>query len=117
MTETHTEKRGDEQSSRKLRLSVNWVLAILTIPAAIAVFLFGMGKVMGMAGCTGPQCASEGPGDFWFGILFYGAPVVPVITLAVSIFTARLRRGIVVPLIALALLAVDFAVLALTFHQ
>lgn len=37
-------------------------------------------------------------------------------TIAVSAFTARLRRGIVAPLLALALLAIDFAVLALTFR-
>lgn len=57
----------------------------------------------------------QGPGEFWFGILFYGAPVVPVVVIAVSIFTARLRRGVLVPVVGLALLAIDFAVLALTF--
>jgi hypothetical protein len=88
---------------------------VLTVPVAIAVFLYGMGAVMGMAGCTGEVCASKGPGEFWFGILFYGAPVVPVVTILVSMFTARLRYGILVPLIGLALLAIDFAILALTF--
>ncbi|MGV9800829.1 hypothetical protein ACWDTP_22545 [Mycobacterium sp. NPDC003449] len=103
---------------RRRRLIVNWVLAILTVPAAVAVYLTGMAAVMSLAGCTGePVCSDKGPGEFWFGILFYGAPVVPIVTIAVSIVTARLRRGIVVPLVALALLAIDFAVLVLTFRS
>ncbi|MCG7609309.1 MULTISPECIES: hypothetical protein [Mycobacterium] len=92
-----------------------WVLVVLTIPAAIAVFLYGMGAVMSMAGCTGEVCANKGPGEFWFGVLFYGAPVVPIVTIAISIFTARMRYGILVPIVGLALLAIDFAILALTF--
>jgi hypothetical protein len=100
---------------RKTRLSVTWVLALLTIPAAVAVFLYGMGAVMSMAGCADDACASQGPGEFWFGVLFYGAPVVPIVTIALTVFTARTRRGILVPIIGLALLAVDFIVLAATF--
>jgi hypothetical protein len=113
MTESHTEIHPADQ---KRRLTATWVLAILTIPAAIAVFLYGMAAVMSMAGCTDQTCAHQGPGEFWFGILFYGSLAVPVVTIVVSFFTARLRRGIVVPLAALALLAIDFAVLALTFR-
>ncbi|WP_066903566.1 hypothetical protein [Mycolicibacterium houstonense] len=114
MTESQT-VQTEHKTERRMRMSLTWVLAVLTVPAAILVFLYGMGVVMGMAGCTGPTCADKGPGEFWFGILFYGAPVVPVVTLAVSIITARLRWGILVPLAGLALLAIDFAVLALTF--
>jgi hypothetical protein len=116
MTESHTDTQQAEQH-RGLRLSATWVLAILTIPAAIAVFLFGMAAVMSLAGCTDQTCAHAGPGEFWFGVLFYGALAVPVVTIAVSFFTARLRRGIVVPLVALAVLAIDFAVLFLTFRS
>ncbi len=114
MTEAQTlqTQRGDR---RRLRISTTWALVVLTVPAAVIVFLYGMGAVMSMAGCTSDVCASKGPGEFWFGILFYGAPVVPVVTIVVSIFTSRLRYGILVPLIGLALLAIDFAVLALTF--
>jgi hypothetical protein len=113
MTESHTETH---QSERKRRLTATWLLAILTIPAAIVVFLYGMAAVMSLAGCTDLTCAHKGPNEFWFGILFYGALVVPVVTIAVSFFTAKFRRGIVVPVVALALLAIDFAVLALTFR-
>lgn len=113
MTESQTVQ--DDKGNRRLRISTTWVLALLTVPAAVAVFLYGMAAVMSLAGCTGEACASKGPGEFWFGILFYGAPVVPVVTIAVSMFTSRLRYGVLVPLIGLALLAIDFAVLALTF--
>ncbi|MGV0741572.1 hypothetical protein [Mycolicibacterium sp. XJ870] len=114
MTQAHTEMQQD-RTQRRFRLSTTWLLALLTIPAAIAVFLYGMGAVMSIAGCPGDTCADAGPGEFWFGILFYGAPVIPIVTIAVTLFTARLRWGILVPLAGLVLLAIDFAVLALTF--
>lgn len=114
MTESQIEGRQDHRHQR-FRLSATWLLAFLTIPAAIAVFVYGMGAVMSMAGCADDACANQGPGEFWFGVLFYGAPVVPVVTIAVSIFTARLRNGILVPIAGLLLLAIDFAILALTF--
>ncbi|CQD05273.1 hypothetical protein A5731_30505 [Mycolicibacterium conceptionense] len=114
MTESQTLQTQDN-GGRQMRIPVTWVLVVLTIPAAVAVFLYGMGAVMSMAGCTGDVCADKGPGEFWFGILFYGAPVVPIVTIAVSIFTARMRYGILVPIIGLVLLAIDFAILAATF--
>ncbi|MFV1355492.1 hypothetical protein ABFV47_00260 [Mycolicibacterium fortuitum] len=114
MTESQT-VQTEGTGERRMRISLTWVLVLLTIPAAVLVFLYGMGAVMGMAGCTGDVCADKGPGEFWFGILFYGAPVVPVVTIAVSILTSRMRYGVLVPVIGLALLAIDFAVLALTF--
>lgn len=114
MTESQT-VQTEGTGERRMRISLTWVLVVLTIPAAVLVFLYGMGAVMGMAGCTGNVCADKGPGEFWFGILFYGAPVVPVVTIAVSILTSRMRYGVLVPVIGLALLAIDFAVLALTF--
>jgi hypothetical protein len=114
MTEAPIEER-QERTQRRFRLSATWLLAILTIPAAVFVFLYGMGAVMSMAGCSDDACASQGPGEFWFGILFYGAPVVPVVTILLSIFTARLKWGIVIPLVGLGLLAIDFAILALSF--
>ncbi|NOQ59201.1 hypothetical protein [Mycolicibacterium fortuitum] len=114
MTESQT-VQTEGTGERRMRISLTWVLVVLTIPAAVLVFLYGMGAVMGMAGCTGDVCADKGPGEFWFGMLFYGAPVVPVVTIAVSILTSRMRYGVLVPVIGLALLAIDFAVLALTF--
>lgn len=114
MTASTMGQHQDDQRRWILRLTTNWALAVLTIPAAAYVFLFAMGAVMSTAGCTGDACR-QGPGEFWFGILFYGAPVISVVTIAVSIFTARLRHGIIVPLCGLALLAIDLVVLSTTF--
>lgn len=93
---------------------VNWVLALLTVPAAIVVVFVAIGSVMSTAGCTGNACAA--PSSFWFGVLFYGAPVVAAVTIIASFFTAGRRWGIAVPLCALALLAIDVAALALSFQ-
>ncbi|OMB92989.1 hypothetical protein A5733_17000 [Mycobacterium sp. NS-7484] len=114
MTESQT-VQAPPDDERPARTSMTWVLAILTIPAAIAVFLYGMGAVMSMAGCTGEVCADKGPGEFWFGVLFYGAPVVPVVVILLTMFISRWRYSVLVPIIGLALLAIDFAVLAATF--
>jgi hypothetical protein len=92
---------------------VNWVLALLTIPAAIIVVFVAVGFMMSTAGCTGSACA--GPGSFWFGVLFYGAPALAVVTIIASFFTARRRWGIAVPLCALALLVLDLLALVLSF--
>jgi hypothetical protein len=98
---------------RRAKAVVNWVLALLTIPAAIVVVLVAIGSVMSTAGCSGSACT--GPGSFWFGVLFYGAPILAAVTLIVSLFTANRRWGIVVPLCALALFGVDLLVLVLSF--
>ena len=96
---------------------LNWVLALLTIPGAIAVMLVAFGAVMGVARCTSTTaCPHLGPGEFWFGILAYGPPWVALVTIVATIFTARRRYGIVVPLVGLGLLVVDAAVLMITFR-
>ncbi|BBY06077.1 hypothetical protein [Mycobacterium noviomagense] len=101
----------------RLRLWVNWVLTLLTVPAAAAVLLFGLGAVMSTAGCSDKQCPNLGPGGIGFGVLFYGAPIVALVAIVASIFTAKRRWGVVVPLCALALLIADLIVLAVTFRQ
>ena len=93
---------------------MNWGLALLTVPAAIVVVFVAIGSVMSIAGCTGNACAA--PSSFWFGLLFYGAPVVAAATIIASFFTARRRWGIVVPLCALVLLAIDLLALVLSFR-
>jgi hypothetical protein len=101
----------------RVRLWVNWVLALLTVPATAAVLIFALGAVMSTAACSDKQCPNLGPGGIGFGVLFYGAPVVALVAIVVSFFTARRRWGIVVPVSALALLAADLVVLAVTFRQ
>ena len=92
---------------------VTWVLALLTVPAAIVAVFVGIGGVISIAGCSGQACS--GPGSFLFGVLFYGAPVVAVVAVIVSFFTAARRWGILVPVCALALLAADLVVLKVSF--
>jgi hypothetical protein len=106
-----------DNRGRRSRTWVNWTLALLTVPGAALVLLFGFGAVMSTAGCSDHQCRHQGPSDFAFGVLFYGAPVVAVLTIAISFYTATRERGILVPLCGWALLAADLAVLAATFRQ
>ena len=113
---TIDEKQANESPRHggRTKTWVNWVLAVLTIPAAVAVMFFATGQVMGTAGCSEQACT--GPSDVAFGVMFYGAPVVAVIVLAVSVVTARRRLGTLVPLVGFALLAVDAALLAGAFQ-
>lgn len=97
-------------------VSPNWLLALLTVPVATAVMMFAFGAVMGLARCTERACPHTGPGEFWFGILAYGPPIVALVTVVTSFFTASRRHGVWVPLIALGLLFAAFGVLAITFR-
>jgi hypothetical protein len=101
----------------RLRLWVNWVLALLTIPAAAVVLVFALGAVMSTAGCNDKQCPNLGPSGIGFGVLFYGAPVVALAAIVINFFTARRRWGVAVPLTALALLIADIAIVATTVAQ
>ncbi len=98
----------------RLRLWVNWVLALLTIPAAAVVLVFAFGAVLSTAGCSGKQCNNIGPSWLSPDVVFYGTPVVALAAIIITFFTARRRWGFVVPLIALALLGAEIAVVATT---
>jgi hypothetical protein len=106
-TETHPDK------APRARLWVNWLLALSTILGAAAVQLFAMGAVMSTSACSAPNCPK--PSGFIYGLLTYGAPVVAVAAIVVSFFTARHRRGYLVPLVAWLLLILDVAILTATF--
>jgi hypothetical protein len=103
--------------SRRLRLWVNWALALLTVLGAAVVVVYFFSAVMSTAGCSTKTCRHVGPD--WVGpdVLLYGPPVVAALTIIVSFFTARRRWGIVVPIVALALLGADAAILATTVAQ
>jgi hypothetical protein len=89
----------------------------LTVVGAGVVMVFSLGAVMSTAACSDKQCPNLGPNGISFDVLFYGAPVVAALTLIVSFFTAQRRWGIVVPLLALALLVADITILAVTVAQ
>jgi hypothetical protein len=109
--ETTLEQEAPEKSS-PIR---NWVLAFCTLPAAAAVVGYAFLQVMGTAACSDNSCAKLGPGEFGFTLIVYGAPAVAVLTLLISLVTARKPRGILVPVAAFALLIVAAVVLFLTF--
>ncbi len=102
-------------TGRRRHTVLNWVLAILTVPPALAVVGFSYLQVLGTAGCSGGTCAETGPSETVFGLIMYGTPAVAVVTIALSLITARRRWGIVVPAVAFAILAVATIILITTF--
>jgi hypothetical protein len=108
-----------EQGARRTpraRLWVNWGLALLTAVVAGVVMAVALGAVMSTAACSDKACPNLG-GGISFDVLYYGAPVVAAVTILLSIFTARQRWGLAVPVTALALLIADVAVIVTTVAQ
>jgi hypothetical protein len=93
----------------------NWVLALATVPGAIAVVLFLYIQILGTAGCSDQTCPRQGPGELGFTLIQYGAPIVAAAAVALSFFTARRRGGILVPIVAWLLLIAAFVVLMFSF--
>lgn len=112
----HEERIADAQP-RTGRTALNWTLALLTIPGAAAVVVYSYLQVLGTAGCTGGTCARQGPGEDVFGLIMYGTPVIAVVAVALSFLTARRAQGIVVPVLAWALLVIAAVILATTFQK
>ncbi len=113
----HDERDGmaDGSTHHGSRTTLNWVLALLTIPGAIAVVVYSYLQVLSTASCAQGTCTRVGPGEDVFGLIMYGTPVVAAAAVALSFFTARRARGFLVPLIAWAILVIAAAILALTF--
>ncbi len=112
MTATST---GDTERIRRPWRIVNWVLALATIPGAVGVVAFLYLQVLGTAGCNDQRCPRQGPGELGFTLIQYGAPVVAVVAVVLSFFTARRRGGILVPVVAWLLLIAAFVVLVFSF--
>lgn len=108
---------GDTDRDKRVRLWVNWGLALLAVVGAGVVMVFALGAVMSTAACSDKACPNLGPNGISFDMLFYGAPVVAAVAVVVSFFTAKRRWGFVIPAIAIALLIADVAVLATTVAQ
>lgn len=105
---------GDDH---RARLWVNWVAALLTAAGAALVMVVATGAVMSTAACSTAECPDLGPGGVVFGVLYYGAPVIAALTILASFWTAKRRRGLVVPLIGWALLALDLLALVIAFRR
>jgi hypothetical protein len=108
---------GAIDRDKRVRLWVNWGLALLAVVGAGVVMVFALGAVMSTAACSDKACPNLGPNGISFDMLFYGAPVVAAVAVIASFFTARRRWGFVVPVIAIALLIADIAILATTVAQ
>jgi hypothetical protein len=108
---------GSPDHGTRLRLWVNWVLALLTVVGAGAATVYFFGAVMSTAGCSEKQCQQLGPDWVSPDVLLYGPAVVAALTVIASFFTARRRWGIAVPICALALLIADVTILAVTVAQ
>jgi hypothetical protein len=104
-------------SGHRRRLWLNWGLALLTAVGAGITMAVALGAVMSTAACSDKACPNLGPRGISFDTLYYGAPAVAVVTIILSIFTARRRWGFVIPVTALALLIADIAILAVTVAQ
>ncbi len=111
---TASAAQNEPGSHSRVRLWVTWVLALLTIPAAAIVLVFAFGAVMSTAACSGKECSNIGPSWLSPDLVFYGTPIVALAAIIITFFTARRRWGIAVPLIALALLGAEIAVVATT---
>ncbi|OBG01118.1 hypothetical protein A5773_03575 [Mycobacterium sp. 852014-52450_SCH5900713] len=104
--------QGGTGGGRNVWPWVNWALALATVPAAAIVMLFALGAVMSTDGCSDRSCPNLGHGGISFGVAFYGAPAVAVVVIVISLFTAKRRGGIAVPLCGWALLIADVALMA-----
>jgi len=114
MTAIDRQGTNDTELGRAGRLT-NWILALATIPGAIAVVVFLYMEILGTAGCNDQPCPRQGPGELGFTIIQYGAPAVAVVTVVLSFFTSRRRDGILVPVVAWLLLIAAFVVLVFSF--
>ena len=113
-TSAAQQAQGHTGRGRNVWLWVNWALALATLPAAAIVMLFALGAVMSTDGCSGRSCPNLGSGGIDFGVAFYGAPVVALVVIVISFFTAKRRGGIVVPLCGWALLIADVILMAVS---
>jgi hypothetical protein len=103
---------GDPGRVRNVWPWINWGLALSTVLAAAIAMIFALGAVTSTDGCTDSSCSNLGHGGINFGVAFYGAPVVALVVLVISLFTAKRRGGIAVPLCGWVLLIADVALMA-----
>jgi hypothetical protein len=111
---TAVDQRGANEVGRAARIA-NWILALATVPGAIAVVVFLYMQILGTAGCNDQPCPRQGPNELGFTLIQYGAPIVAVVAVVLSFFTARRRGGLLVPVVAWLLLIAAFVVLVFSF--
>jgi hypothetical protein len=80
-----------------VRAIVNWILALLTVPAALFVMVVGFAGAMGTDRCAYEDCPRQGPPYLVFMLLVFGAPLVAALTVIASFRTAKRGWGILIP--------------------
>jgi hypothetical protein len=110
-------ERSDGDTPSRAGVVLNWTLVLLAVPGAAAVVILQYVEILGTAACSDGSCPHLGPGPVGFVLVQYGAPAVAVVAVALSFFTARRRRGILVPVCAWVLLAIAAAVVILSFRN
>ena len=110
-------EQSDSGSGERVRLWVNWALALATVAIAGFAMIYALGAVMSTAACGDRECPNIGPSGISFDVLFYGAPAIALVVVLISFFTAKRRWGIAVPLGGLVLLAADIVTLGATVVQ
>jgi hypothetical protein len=98
------------------RTTVNWVLVLLTIPAAAAIVILAYGAVMSTSGCSPGRCEHL-PSETQFSVLLYAAPVISAVAVLMSVLTARRPHGYLVPVIAWLLLIANVAAMMYGFQR
>jgi hypothetical protein len=111
LTENRQDQTASEAGASRTQTITNWTLALLTIVGAAVAEVVAYGLVLGTAACTAGNCPNLGLANAVYGPVVYGAPVVAVVAIALSFFTASRRRGWIVPAVAWALLIVGLALL------
>lgn len=93
----------------------NWVFGIATVPAAIGIVGLVYLQIMGTAGCRTAECPTLD--ETTFTLIEFGVPAVAVLTVVASFFTARRRGGVLVPILAWALILLAAVVLYFAFRS
>ena len=106
---------GDGQTGCNLAQSATWRLALGTIPAGLGLLMFACLAAIGAHGCASQRCGSLFPGPAFSSALAWGPAAVAALTIAAAYYVRRFRLGIVVPLVAWALFALDAGAVVVTF--
>src|ERR1700743_3961289 len=86
---------GGADRDRRVRLWVNWALALLTVVGAGLVMAFALVSVMSTAACSDKACPNLGPNWIGFNALFYGPPVGAAFAVVAPVFSSPRRWGCV----------------------
>jgi hypothetical protein len=106
---------GAGRTGCDLAQRVTWRLALGTIPAGLGLLVFACLAAIGAHDCAVQGCERLFPGPAFSSALAWGPGAVAVLTIGASFYVRRFRFGIVVPLVAWVLFALDAGAVVVTF--